>query len=181
MPGFVVHTTANTLVLVGASALLSNIGWAPQDIIALDAGILISTLILSPDMDLFTSRPMEDWGLLRVFWWPYARLVKHRDRLHTPILGTTVRWSYLLILFLVALLALRFALEWAGVRVSLSFVDPNRTILHYARFMAEMFIGGNIADAVHFVLDFYTHGLEHGRPRHYGHSQQAARRYPRRL
>lgn len=180
MPGFTGHTTANTLLLVGTSALLLNQGWEVQDIIAIDVGIAISTLVLSPDMDLFTSKPMEDWGLLRFFWWPYARLVKHRDRLHTPILGTTVRWSYLLVLLLLALLTFRLLLERIGMRVDISFIDPNRTFLHYAKYVAEMFIGGNLADAVHFFLDVSTHGLEHGVPRHYHHVHTLAR-HARRL
>jgi uncharacterized metal-binding protein len=66
--------------------------WSIPDIVAVDAGVVISTLILSPDMDLFTSKSMDDWGILRYFWWPYTKIVKHRDRLHTPLLGTLVRW-----------------------------------------------------------------------------------------
>jgi uncharacterized metal-binding protein len=167
MPGFTGHTTANTLLLVGTSAFLLERGWATPDVIAIDLGIAISTLVLSPDMDLFTSKSMEDWGILRFFWWPYARLVKHRDRLHTPILGTTVRWSYLLVLLMLALLVLRIALERIGLRVDIAMIDPNTTFLHYARYVAVMFVGGNLADAVHFFLDVSTHGLEHGVPRHH--------------
>jgi uncharacterized metal-binding protein len=165
MPGFTGHTTANTLLLVGTSAFLLERGWGTLDVIAIDAGIAISTLVLSPDMDLFTSKSMEDWGILRFFWWPYAKLVKHRDRLHTPILGTTVRWAYLLILLMLGLLVLRVALEQIGLRVDIAPIDPKGTFLHYARYVAEMFIGGNLADAVHFFLDVSTHGLEHGVPR----------------
>lgn len=180
MAGFTGHTTANTCLLIGTSAFLLQRGWTIQDIVAIDAGIAISTLVLSPDMELFTSRSMEDWGILSIFWWPYARLVKHRDRLHTPILGTTVRWSYLLILLLLGLLVLRIVLERIGLRVDITPIDANRTLLHYARYVLEMFIGGNLADTIHFFLDVSTHGLEHGIPRHHrAHApmQQHWRRY----
>lgn len=179
MPGFAGHTTANTLLLVGTSAFLLQQGWTTQDIVAIDAGIAISTLVLSPDMDLFTSKSMEDWGILRFFWWPYAKLVKHRDRLHTPILGTTVRWSNLLILLILGLLFLRVVLERIGLRVDIATIDPNSTFLHYARYVAEMSIGGNLADTVHFFLDVSTHGLEHGVPRHY-HVHASMQRHFRR-
>ena len=102
MPGFVGHTTANGIVLVGTTAFMWTQGWSIADIVAVDAGVAVSTLILSPDMDLFTSKSMEDWGILRYFWWPYAKIVKHRDRLHTPLLGTCVRWLYTLVILSIA-------------------------------------------------------------------------------
>ena len=58
MPGFRGHTIANSVVIVGTSAFMYSQGWSLPDIVAVDAGILISTLVLSPDMDLFTSQPM---------------------------------------------------------------------------------------------------------------------------
>ena len=181
MPGFTGHTLANTIVLIGTTALMQHVGLSTPTILAVDTGIAISTLVLSPDMDLFTSKPMEDWGLLRFFWWPYAKLVKHRDRLHTPILGTTVRWLYLLVLLFLIFLAGRFLLDWMGLRFALSFADPRRDLSHYLQYVAYMFIGGNIADAVHFFLDVSTHGLEHGKVHHHARPRvrypQGARRF----
>lgn len=168
MPGFVGHTLANSLVLVGASAWMSQHGWPTKDLIAVDIGIVAATLALSPDMDLFTSRPMEDWGPLRYFWWPYARLVKHRDRLHTPILGTTVRWSYVLILALLALIGIEFLLALLRLPVRFSLGSADETIRGLG-YLWLVFVGANIADGVHFFLDVSTHGLKHGPARHYHH------------
>lgn len=136
--------------------------WSLPDIIAVDAGILISTIALSPDMDLFTSRPIEEWGLMRFFWWPYARLVKHRDRLHTPILGTSVRWLYMLAVFSILIALLLILLRQVGLRISLSFTGDREDAIYYLLYVVDMFIGANIADAIHFGLDIFTHGLKHG-------------------
>lgn len=182
MPGFAGHTLANSLVLIGTTAFLIHEGASTPTVLAVDTGIVISTLVLSPDMDLFTSKPMEEWGLARFFWWPYAKLVKHRDRLHTPILGTTVRWLYLLVLLLLIYLAGRLFLDWLGLHVQLSLADPRRDLSHYLQYLVFMFVGGNIADAVHFLLDMSTHGLEHGTVHSHSHRprmryQHGARRF----
>lgn len=170
MPGFTGHTVANSLVLAGTSVVMASQGWSTQDIIAVDAGILISTFILSPDMDLFTSRSMYDWGLLRIFWFPYAKLVKHRDRLHIPILGTTVRWVYTLALIGLIVLLFRFWFRRIGLQVDFSFTGDTDDIIYNLLYVLDVYIGAIIADTVHFILDMVTHGLIHS-PRRYRHTR----------
>ncbi len=58
---------------------------------------LFGTFLLSPDMDLNTSEPMKNWGVLRLLWDPYARVFKHRGLSHMPIVGTLTRVVYILI------------------------------------------------------------------------------------
>ncbi len=170
MPGFTGHTVANSIALAGTSVFMASQGWSAQDIIAVDAGILISTFILSPDMDLFTSRSMYDWGILRIFWFPYAKLVKHRDRLHTPLLGTTVRWLYTLALIGLVVLLFRFWFRRIGLQVEFSFAGDSGDIIYNLLYVLDVYIGANIADTIHFVLDMVTHGLKHGNARHYHHT-----------
>ncbi len=56
---------------------------------------LIGGLWLSPDLDT-RSNPSHRWGPLRLLWWPYRRLLRHRSLLsHSPFLGSTVRLLYL--------------------------------------------------------------------------------------
>lgn len=172
MPGFMGHTVANSVVLVGTSAFMYTQGWSVQDILAVDAGILISTLVLSPDMDLFTSRPMEDWGLLRVFWWPYSKIVKHRDRLHTPILGTSVRWLYTIALASLVVLLFRFLFRRIGLQVEFNFNGDRDDMIYNLLYVVDVFVGANLADATHFFLDIFTHGLKHGNVRHYHHYEE---------
>ena len=59
---------------------------------------LFGTFLLSPDMDLNTSDPMRNWGVLRLLWRPYAQLFTHRGLSHTPVLGTLTRVLYILAL-----------------------------------------------------------------------------------
>ena len=64
---------------------------------ALTAGLsfLIGGLWLSPDLDT-RSNPSRRWGPLRVLWWPYRRLLRHRSLLsHSPLLGSAGRLLYL--------------------------------------------------------------------------------------
>jgi len=56
---------------------------------------LLGGLWLSPDLDT-RSNPTRRWGPLRLLWWPYRRLLRHRSLLsHSPLLGTGGRLLYL--------------------------------------------------------------------------------------
>ena len=56
---------------------------------------LLGGLLLSPDLDT-RSNPTRRWGPLRLLWWPYRRLLRHRSLLsHSPLLGTAGRLGYL--------------------------------------------------------------------------------------
>jgi uncharacterized metal-binding protein len=56
---------------------------------------LVGGLLLSPDLDT-RSNPTRRWGPLRLLWWPYRRLLRHRSLLsHSPLLGTCGRLAYL--------------------------------------------------------------------------------------
>ncbi len=178
MPGFTGHTTANSIALVGISAFMYSQGWSVQDIVAVDAGLLISTLVLSPDMDLFTSKSMEDWGILRIFWWPYAKLVKHRDRLHIPVLGTTVRWLYVLALGGLLVLLFRFWFRRIGLQVEFNVDWDTQDYIWNLLYVADVYLGAVIADTIHYVLDVVTHGLKHGAPHHYHPVVREAKDFP---
>jgi uncharacterized metal-binding protein len=60
------------------------------------ASYYLAGMYLSPDLDL-VSRPFKRWGLLRVIWLPYQRLIpRHRHWLsHGPVIGSVVRLVYL--------------------------------------------------------------------------------------
>jgi uncharacterized metal-binding protein len=56
---------------------------------------LLGGLLLSPDLDT-RSRPTQRWGPLRLLWWPYRQLLRHRSLVsHGPLLGTLGRLAYL--------------------------------------------------------------------------------------
>src|SRR4028119_1259281 len=62
---------------------------------------LLAGLYLSPDLDL-KSKPFKRWGVLRVLWLPYQKLIPcHRHWLsHGVIVGSVVRLLYLAALLL---------------------------------------------------------------------------------
>ena len=56
---------------------------------------LVGGLWLSPDLDTH-SNPTHRWGPLRLLWWPYRSLLRHRSLLsHSPFLGSAGRLLYL--------------------------------------------------------------------------------------
>ena len=167
MPGFVGHTVANAAVLVGTSVVMRTQGWSWQDVLAVDAGIAVASLVLSPDMDLFNSKSMDDWGLLRVFWWPYSKLAKHRDRLHIPVLGTAVRWLYVAAILLLFTVLFRFWFRRIGLNVSFDFAGDTEDIIYNALYLADVFLGAVLADTTHYILDITTTGIKRALPHRY--------------
>lgn len=72
----------------------------PPGIATAALAFLLGGLWLSPDLDT-RSNPTRRWGPLRLLWWPYRRLLRHRSLLsHSPLLGTSGRLLYLMALLL---------------------------------------------------------------------------------
>ncbi len=60
---------------------------------------LVGGLWLSPDLDT-TSNSLKRWGLIKIIWWPYRKLIPHRSILsHGPLIGTSIRIIYLACIF----------------------------------------------------------------------------------
>lgn len=165
MPGFLGHTAGNAVVLAGTTAVMATQGWSAGDILTVDAGIVIANFILSPDLDLFNSRSMDDWGWMRIFWWPYAKMVKHRDMMHTPVLGTSVRWIYMAIVLSIVIVPLAIILR--RMNFSVTFKGDADDILWYIGYVADLLIGASLADAMHFLLDITTTRLKRAIPRRF--------------
>ena len=74
------------------------LGWA--GVITAATAFLVGGLLLSPDLDT-RSNASNRWGPLRLLWWPYRRLLRHRSLVsHTPLIGTAGRLLYLMGLLL---------------------------------------------------------------------------------
>ena len=76
-------------------ALPFGLLWGPwlglAGITAAGLAFLIGGLWLSPDLDT-RSNPSRRWGPLRLLWWPYRQLLRHRSLLsHSPFLGSAGR------------------------------------------------------------------------------------------
>jgi uncharacterized metal-binding protein len=102
------HDRATTLLAL-PFGLLWGPGLGAAGIAVASLAFLLGGLWLSPDLDTL-SRATARWGPLRLLWWPYRRLLRHRSLLsHSPLLGSAGRLAYLLI----ALALLRWMLDAA--------------------------------------------------------------------
>jgi uncharacterized metal-binding protein len=80
---------------------------------------LFSSFLLSPDLDLRRSDSNSNWGILRLFWKPYAACFKHRGLSHSIILGPFSRVLYLAVILYSILCIVNTFLE-LGLNVRLS-------------------------------------------------------------
>lgn len=85
-----------TVLLALPFGLLWGPGLGAPGIAVASLAFLLGGLWLSPDLDT-TSRATARWGPLRLLWWPYRRLLRHRSLVsHSPLLGSAGRLAYLL-------------------------------------------------------------------------------------
>ena len=86
--------------LIGAIMTVSVYGWGLQwqAVIGFACGWLLSTYILSPDLDIM---PKKRTGILQFVLYPYSILFKHRGWSHSLLFGTFTRVFYGLVVFFV--------------------------------------------------------------------------------
>jgi len=91
------HDNAIKVWTIPISIVLSLIfGW--RDGIIGGAAFFIGGLWLSPDLDT-NSLSFKRWGILKIFWWPYQKMIPHRSIIsHGPLIGTFFRIGYLIFL-----------------------------------------------------------------------------------
>lgn len=144
MPEFKTHTIANTLI---ALPLFGYLFLNNSDVLLpVTLGYGLSTLVISPDLDLYTSKISRNWGLLRPLVWGYSKVFHHGQFSHKPILGTFTRYLYFILVALVmtGLLAIWYEnalLVW-------------RYVTELWSFFIFMFLGSCLADLIHEFLDF---------------------------
>ncbi len=117
----------------------------PWDRLFFALGFLLSTFLVSPDMDMFNTYPYRRWGILKFLWLPYALLFKHRGISHVPVLGTITRVAYMLLV--VSLLVLLILGSWE---------DFLRFILENDRALSFIILGMIVGDASHIFLDYLS-------------------------
>jgi len=125
---------------------------------ALSFGIgSVMGILLSPDLDMLEGSYSfhvvrsvlgKTGGFAwRLLWLPYAAVVKHRSRLsHWPVLGTTIRIFYLMVLFLVVLAMSNIIIATAWDNVIMFITSNLETCL-------LIFAGLVGSDITHFLLD----------------------------
>ena len=114
-------------------------------------GWIYSTFYFSPDSDLL---PKKRLGYLRVLFYPYTLLFKHRGSSHHIILGTFFRiiYSFFVLYFIIWLLN-RFEVLNFHPKGLVEFVTKFNLDQTEYKLMAWFFIGMFMADFCHIFLD----------------------------
>lgn len=87
---------------------------------------LLGTFLITPDLDLWVSKPRKRWGLLRILWMPYSTLMTHRRLSHGYLLGPLTRIIYLALLL--TPIALAPALFESLHHLTLAYFTPDAAI-----------------------------------------------------
>ncbi len=118
---------------------------------------VITTILLSPDIDLHHSKPSKRWKILKWFWHPYRMFFKHRGMSHFPIIGTLSRLLYALVLVIFLYFVIIGIMSFA--HYSHAFIKSSDTILHNikSRITEEdifwFVMGAIVSDLMHIFWD----------------------------
>ncbi|WP_029519976.1 metal-binding protein [Persephonella sp. IF05-L8] len=127
----------------------------PENAPSFIAGYFIGTFFLSPDNDIFHSKPNKRWKILRFIWYPYTKLFSHRGISHLPVLGILTKLIYLVIVF---------SLISAIILIPLYFYKPDlipeidtnpQSLKEYLLhpFTVSFFFGLILSEIVHVITD----------------------------
>ena len=102
MPSGKTHFHINLLMLLLLVILFIKVlSFSFIEILVFGIVYIICASIFSPDMDRSNSKAFKKWGVLKVLWYPYAILSKHRGISHAIFVGTLIRILYTFLIFTV--------------------------------------------------------------------------------
>lgn len=127
MPGGKTHELINITTLVSILTVVYYLSTWPEtgafarhpdinEVIAFSVSYIFATFYLSPDLDT-KSRPYKRWKMLRILWWPYRIIFKHRGFSHNMILGPLTILLYLTVIVLALLLLSGVGLQNIPIRI----------------------------------------------------------------
>ncbi len=127
MPGGKTHELINITALVSILAVFYYLSTWPEtgafarhpdiyEILVFSVSYIFATFFLSPDLDT-KSRPYKRWKMLRILWWPYRIIFKHRGFSHNMILGPLTILVYLTVIVLASLLLSGVGLQNIPIRM----------------------------------------------------------------
>jgi len=135
---------------------------SPSDFWSFLAGYMAGTFLLSPDLDLYHSRPAKRWKILRFIWKPYTKFSKHRGISHIPFYGSIIKLIYLSVLFLAFYYLIWYGLNYFDIDI-INIPDvrhiPIKDILfnvHTISFLSGLFI----AEMIHIFVDIIYSSLK---------------------
>ena len=123
-------------------------------------GYIFGTFLLSPDLDLPQSKPSKRWRKLRLIWKPYQSFSKHRGSSHIPVLGTLLRFGYLVMVFIfLYFVLLGLSSKYIPhIKDLLLAFDPFNLLSYFAKREETFYfaLGVLISEIFHISLDILT-------------------------
>ena len=107
MPGHDTHEKISIVMLVFFILFLIHVNTNNRHIVIFCIFYIFATYYLSPDLDT-NSRIYRRWGLLKWLWWPYLKLMKHRQSSHSIVLGPISILIYLGMIIISGLLIINY-------------------------------------------------------------------------
>ncbi|WP_457638604.1 metal-binding protein [Persephonella sp.] len=129
----------------------------PESFVGFAGGYLAGTFFLSPDNDIFYSRPNRRWKFFRFIWYPYTKIFSHRGISHIPVLGSLLKLVYLSAIFLVPAGIFLFILYYfypEAVQSRLTHIDTSQVVYFLKHpFTVSFLIGLVLSEIVHIATD----------------------------
>ncbi len=126
----------------------------------LGGGFFFAGLMFGPDLDIYSIQ-FKRWGILRVIWLPYQKLLRHRSWLsHGLIIGTVIRILYLLLwLFLggilgIAITQIIWGFDWNWQRFIVNIVESIKEV--YLANAIALFVGLDLGAISHSLSDWIS-------------------------
>jgi uncharacterized metal-binding protein len=119
---------------------------------------MISTILLSPDIDLHHSKPSKRWKMLKWLWHPYRIVFKHRGLSHFPIVGTLSRLLYVFALVVFLYFVIVGIMSFS--HYSHTFIKSSDTFFQHIKYRIKeedifwFVMGAVVSDIVHIFWDF---------------------------
>jgi uncharacterized metal-binding protein len=121
------------------------------------AGFFFSGLMFGPDLDIYSVQ-FKRWGILRLLWLPYQKLLHHRSFFsHGFIIGTVIRiiylslWLLIFAIFIVAILQMIIGFNWNWQTFIIR--QLNMITNKYSKEAISLFMGLEIGAMSHYVSD----------------------------
>ncbi|MCW7077485.1 MAG: metal-binding protein [Candidatus Syntrophoarchaeum sp.] len=164
MPGDAEHIAWAQRVAFVAGVVLYASGVDLIHVLGIIGTFLFGTMYVSPDLDI-QSKPFQRWGIFRILWYPFLRIVAHRSNWsHNILLGPITVVSYFMLIAIGAGIALNKF--WLPVVEPL--IDQGQEILrqlmtlhptHDNFMLVAVFVASLLAAAEwHILLDIMMKG-----------------------
>ena len=111
---------------------------------------LTGGLWLSPDLDTH-SLALKRWGFLKILWWPYQKVIRHRSIFsHGPFIGTSVRVGYLLFLSMILIFFIK-PIGLSSVLSTANFIS--KAVKQYPKDYLAVLLGLEASAWLHLIKD----------------------------